>query len=110
VKYTPAAAPIEIRASVDAGDLTVTVADHGPGLREGDAERVFDKFYRAKTEGATGGAGLGLAICRAIVEMHGGRIRAENRPDGGARFTLVLPQPPPPEPPRREPDNSAAAP
>jgi two-component system sensor histidine kinase KdpD len=110
VKYTPAGSPIEIRATVDAGELTVTVADRGPGLAEGEAERLFEKFYRTKTEGATGGAGLGLAICRAIVEMHGGRMGAENRPGGGARFTFVLPQPPLPEPPGRELDSPATGP
>ena len=73
-------------------------------------ERVFDKFYREHPEGATGGAGLGLAICRAIVEAHRGRIRAENRADGGGtRVTFVLPQPPQPEGPMPEPDEIATS-
>ena len=63
----------------------MSVADHGAGLLPGEEQRVFDKFYRARPEGATGGAGLGLAICRAIVEAHRGRIWAENRADGGVR-------------------------
>ena len=74
------------------------MADRGPGLAEDERQRVFDKFYRGSAA-VTGqrGAGLGLAICRAIVEAHGGRIWEENRPDGGARFIFTIPlegQPP----------------
>ncbi len=75
--------------------MTVEVADRGPGLAAGDEARVFEKFYRAGS--APGGVGLGLAICRGIVEAHGGRIWAENRPAGGAAFRFELPidgQPP----------------
>jgi two-component system sensor histidine kinase KdpD len=99
IKYTPAGTPIEIRAVSEDARLVVSVSDHGPGLAAGDEERVFDKFYRAHPEGATGGAGLGLAICRAVVEAHRGSIRADNRAEGGARFTFALPQPPLPEGP-----------
>jgi len=105
VKYTPPGSPIEIRAAADGGGVMVSVSDHGPGLADGDEERVFDKFYRAQPESATGGAGLGLAICRAIVEAHRGRMRAENRAEGGVRFTFTLPQPPPPEGPKPESDD-----
>ncbi len=75
--------------------MIVEVADRGPGLAAGDEARVFEKFYRAGSAG--GGVGLGLAICRGIVEAHGGRIWAENRPGGGAAFRFALPvegQPP----------------
>ena len=82
--------------------VEVTVADHGAGLLPGKEQRVFDKFYRARPEGSTGGAGLGLAICRAIVEAHRGRIWAENRAEGGVRFTFALPQPTPPVGPTPE--------
>ncbi len=102
VKYTPADSPIEIRATADPDGLAVSVTDHGTGLAHGELERVFDKFYRAHPEGSPGGAGLGLAICRAIVDAHRGRIYAENRADGGARFTFVLPQPTPPSGPTPE--------
>jgi two-component system sensor histidine kinase KdpD len=78
------------------------VADHGPGLEPGDELRVFEKFYRAHPEGAMGGAGLGLAICRAVVEAHNGRIRVDSPPGGGATFTFVLPQPEAPAGPRPE--------
>jgi two-component system sensor histidine kinase KdpD len=75
--------------------VIVEVADRGPGLAPGDEERVFEKFYRAQA--SPHGVGLGLAICRGIVEAHGGRMWAENRPDGGAAFLFELPvegQPP----------------
>ena len=93
VKYTPPRSPIEVRAAAVDDSVEVTVADHGAGLLPGEEQRVFDKFYRARPEGSTGGAGLGLAICRAIVEAHRGRIWAENRAEGGVRFTFALPQP-----------------
>jgi two-component system sensor histidine kinase KdpD len=72
------------------GGVTVEVADRGAGLRPGEEEQVFEKFYRGDP-GTTRGAGLGLAICRGIVEAHGGRIGAANRPEGGAVFRFTLP-------------------
>ena len=78
--------------------MTVQVADHGPGLPPGTERRVFDKFFRAPAgENQPRGIGLGLAICRGIVEAHGGTISAANRPSGGAAFRITLPndgQPP----------------
>jgi two-component system sensor histidine kinase KdpD len=96
-KYTPSGTAIEIAATREADDLVVAVADRGPGIPADLVDRVFEKFYRLPGEGAGGGAGLGLAICRGIVEAHGGRIRAENREGGGAvfRFSLPLDGPPP---------------
>lgn len=97
-KYTPAGSPIEIDARVmDHGQaVALAVRDHGPGLPAGREETLFEKFARGPTEAATPGVGLGLAICRAIVEAHGGRIRAVSLPDGGARFTFTLPAGEPP--------------
>jgi len=92
VRHAPGSAPIELTARPDALGVTVTVADRGPGLPPGGEARVFEKFYRAGAA-ARAGAGLGLAICRGIVEAHGGRITAGNRPDGGAVFTIELPVP-----------------
>jgi two-component system sensor histidine kinase KdpD len=88
-RHTPAGTPIELSARVAADALRVEVADRGPGLAIEDLERVFEKFYRAKS--ATAGAGLGLAICKAVVEAHGGRIWAENRAGGGAIFIFTIP-------------------
>ena len=91
VKYTLAGTPIEINAAACDGEVTVEVADRGQGLSPGSEEQVFEKFYRAQVEGPHGGVGLGLTICRAIVDVHGGRIWAENRPGGGAVFKFTLP-------------------
>lgn len=71
--------------------VEVAISDDGPGLARGTEEEVFGLFERGRHEGSAAGVGLGLAICRVIVEAHGGRIRAENRPTGGARFVFELP-------------------
>jgi two-component system sensor histidine kinase KdpD len=90
LKYTPAGSPIMIIATATDRAVTVEVADHGPGLAHGDEDRVFEKFFRG-TPGAGRGAGLGLAICKGIVEAHGGRIWAQNLPEGGVAFLFTLP-------------------
>jgi len=90
-KHTPPGTRISITAAADGQKVHVTVDDDGPGLPPGDPERLFAKFQRGREEGNAGGAGLGLAICRAIVAAHGGRIAASNRPEGGARFSFTLP-------------------
>lgn len=103
-KYTPAGTPIEILAGVAERQLRVSVRDHGPGIPKEQEEVIFEKFTRGSSESATPGVGLGLAICRAIVEAHGGRIRVEPTQGGGATFTFSLPlgEPPPLDP--AEPD------
>jgi two-component system sensor histidine kinase KdpD len=84
--------PIELRARRAAeGGLEVAVLDRGPGLPPGDPERLFERFVRGGDEHATRGSGLGLAIGRAIARVHGGDLRAEPRPGGGAIFLLTLP-------------------
>lgn len=88
VRHAPDA-PLDISARERMDDLEVSFADRGPGLMPDELERIFEKFYRAST---APGAGLGLAICKAVVEAHGGTIRAENRPGGGAIFLLTLPR------------------
>jgi two-component system sensor histidine kinase KdpD len=89
-KHTPPQTRIIIRASAGEAYVRVVIDDTGSGL-PGDPERLFEKFQRGRDEGNTGGAGLGLAICRAIVNLHGGSIEAAHRPGGGARFTFTLP-------------------
>jgi two-component system sensor histidine kinase KdpD len=90
-KYTPPGSKILLAAEVIADRLSVSVSDNGPGLPAGREEAVFQKFTRGERESATPGVGLGLAICRAIVESHQGKIVASQRPGGGARFTFTLP-------------------
>ena len=97
-KYTPAGSLIGIGAERGRADkIDVWVEDDGPGLPPGREEEIFKKFERGNKESATPGVGLGLAICRAIIDAHGGTIRAENRPAGGARFIFSLPCGTPPE-------------
>ena len=93
VEYTPPDAAIAIRASAADGEVAIEVADRGPGLPVGAEKRVFEKFFHAHSQGRSRrGIGLGLAICRGIVQAHGGTIRAENRPGGGAVFRFTLPR------------------
>jgi two-component system sensor histidine kinase KdpD len=96
-KYTPPGSRIALSAEVIGERLSVSVSDNGPGLAVGREEAVFQKFTRGERESATPGVGLGLAICRAIVESHQGKITATRRPGGGAQFTFTLPlgHPPP---------------
>lgn len=89
-RYTPSGAAIGVSAQCSEGMLVLSVSDGGPGLTSGDEEKVFEKFYRG--DGAkAGGLGLGLSIARGFVEAHGGKLTAENRSEGGARFTITLP-------------------
>jgi PAS domain S-box-containing protein len=92
-KYSPTGAEIAIEAEARTEWVTVRVRDHGPGLPPSELNRVFDKFYRADTPEtrAVQGYGLGLYICRQLVTAHGGTIRADNNPQGGAIFSFTLP-------------------
>ncbi|NGZ10067.1 MAG: sensor histidine kinase KdpD [Nitrospira sp. LK70] len=97
VRYAPARTRVELAASATDREIVVEVADQGPGIPAGEESRIFDKFYRGKLT-REGGVGLGLTICRGIVEAHGGRIWTENRSGGGAvfRFSIPLPDQQPP--------------
>lgn len=91
-RYTPAESPLEITGRRTHTGITLEVADHGPGLAPDELTSIFETFQRGRRAKADSrGAGLGLSICRAIVEAHGGRIVAENRPAGGAVFRVELP-------------------
>jgi Osmosensitive K+ channel histidine kinase len=96
LKYTPDGSPVEIRATADGRNLALSVADRGPGLAEEELDKVFNLFYQGSA--AAGhtrkGHGIGLSVCRAIAQVHGGGIRAENREGGGAVFRITLPVPP----------------
>ncbi len=91
VRHTPPGTRISISATADDHSVRVAVDDNGPGLPPGDPERLFQKFQRGREESNAGGAGLGLAICRAIIAAHGGTITAAPRPGGGTRFAFTLP-------------------
>jgi two-component system sensor histidine kinase KdpD len=88
--YTPPGTTVEVKASAAPEELTISVADHGPGLPPESLPHVFDKFYRVPGAPA-GGTGLGLSIVKGLVEAHGGRVEARNRPGGGAEFSIHLP-------------------
>jgi two-component system sensor histidine kinase KdpD len=104
-KYTPPDAHVTIAARVDDGMLVVGVCDDGPGVPAGREDALFEKFVRGQQESSIAGVGLGLAICRAIVEAHGGRMRAFNLPDAGACFELRLPLGAPPPLPDMDSDH-----
>jgi two-component system sensor histidine kinase KdpD len=91
IKYTPPHTPIEVRARRTKEGVEVEIADHGAGVPPGEEELVFEKFHRAAGTERRAGMGLGLAICRGMVAVHGGRIWCENRTDG-ASFRFVLPR------------------
>jgi two-component system phosphate regulon sensor histidine kinase PhoR len=92
VTYAPERTTIAIEAARVGARIELSVSDEGPGIPEADLGRVFERFYRVDKSRVRdpGGTGLGLAIVKHLVELHGGAVRAENRPDGGARFTITL--------------------
>jgi two-component system sensor histidine kinase KdpD len=90
-KYTPKGSLIELSARQEGSSVIVEVADRGPGIPPEHLEKIFEKFYRLPREREGDGAGLGLAICRGIVEAHGGKMWASNREGGGAVFRFTIP-------------------
>ncbi len=95
-KYAGPGAEIVIRAEVRQDKLIIAVLDNGPGIPPGKEAQIFEKFTRGHDESAVPGVGMGLAICRAIIEMHQGKISAANLAEGGACFTVTLPFTPAP--------------
>jgi two-component system, OmpR family, sensor histidine kinase KdpD len=99
-----AGGPVQVVARQAGADVELRVIDHGPGIPTPERERIFDQFYRLKGGGKRPeGTGMGLAICRGIVQAHGGSLRVETTPGGGATFVLSLPTV------ARQPDREAAA-
>ncbi|GCE16539.1 ATP-binding protein [Dictyobacter kobayashii] len=97
LRYTPAGSPIDIGVEWEEHAVTIYVADRGPGIQKEDRERIFDKFYRVlsakPTSGDTpAGSGLGLAVCKGLVEAHGGHIWVKPRNEGGVIFYVRLPR------------------
>jgi two-component system sensor histidine kinase KdpD len=90
-KHTPPGTRVTIVGNVEEEFIRVLIDDDGPSFPPGDPERLFAKFHRGRDDNNRGGAGLGLSICRAIVNAHGGAIHAMQRPGGGARFSFTLP-------------------
>jgi two-component system sensor histidine kinase KdpD len=91
-RYTPPDSPLDVGVQQDDESMLIHVADRGPGIPQADLERVFDKFYRVKQKRQHPmGSGLGLAVCKGIVEAHGGRIWAQPREGGGVIFYVTLP-------------------
>ena len=91
LRHTPADGTVAVRLARRGQDAVVEVEDTGPGLAQEALGRMFERFWRADRARSGSGMGLGLAIARGLVEAHGGRIWAENRPQGGARVSFTLP-------------------
>jgi len=92
INYAPEQTTIHVAATPVDGRIAIAVSDEGPGIPQQDLSRIFERFYRVDKSRARdpGGTGLGLAIVRHLIELHGGSVRAENRPEGGARFVLTV--------------------
>jgi two-component system sensor histidine kinase KdpD len=89
-KYTPEGTPIELTAQASPGFVVLEIRDRGPGFGPEEEKRIFEKFYRGRSDGSRG-VGLGLAICRAVADAHQGTIEAFNREGGGAVFRMRIP-------------------
>jgi signal transduction histidine kinase len=90
IRHSPEGGVVEVTSQVSGTTAQLVVEDRGPGISPDELDSIFDRFHRSETS-RPGGVGLGLAIARWIADRHGGSVRAENRPGGGARFVVSLP-------------------
>ena len=90
IRYGREGGRVAVQLQREGEGAVVTVEDDGPGLPEGMEDRVFERFWRADPSRSTPGTGIGLSIVRSVAEAHGGSVRAENRPEGGAKFEFRL--------------------
>jgi len=96
-RYAPAASTLRISVEPAAAGVAVTVADEGPGVADWERDEIFEPFRRGQ---GSASSGIGLAICKSIVEAHGGAIQVARTPGGGATFRVELPEAGPHPPPR----------
>jgi signal transduction histidine kinase len=102
MKFSPPGAEIDVEISLTSLDMVrLAVTDRGPGIPVEDRDHIFERFYQAPSGNLSAGMGLGLYICRQIVEQHGGSISAEHPPEGGARFVVMVPSAGPADPSAR---------
>jgi two-component system, OmpR family, sensor kinase len=94
IQHTPESAEIRIRVGTDGDDAVLEVADDGPGMSQEDAQRIFERFYRADSSRAraSGGTGLGLSIVNSLVKAHGGSVTVTTAPGAGCCFRVTLPR------------------
>jgi two-component system sensor histidine kinase KdpD len=91
-KYSPAGTPIRVEAEMQKNRFVVSVSDRGPGIDSFEQALIFDKFYRGRDQRYTApGTGMGLAICKVLVEAHGGQISVVSQPGQGSVFSFTLP-------------------
>jgi signal transduction histidine kinase len=91
LKYAPGRSPVHLKASPRGGEVLISVRDEGPGIAPEDLPYIFDRFYRSDSVRGSEGLGLGLYICRKLVDAHGGRIWVESSRGGGSEFLVALP-------------------
>lgn len=94
LQHTPESAPVTVRVGTEGDDAVIEVCDAGPGMNTEDAQRVFERFYRADSSRtrASGGSGLGLSIVDSLVLAHGGSVSVDTAPGKGCRFRVTLPR------------------
>ena len=90
LKYTPAGGHVALAIRAETNAIVITVTDNGPGVPSGEREAIFRRLYRGDASRSRRGLGLGLSLVKAIAEAHGGTVAIDDRPSGGARFTMRL--------------------